>query len=83
MQVGMVNGMTIQITVRLPDEQVQYIDAQVAAGKATSRAAAIARALRNAEDEDDLRKIEAAGPDPDLDGLVEWAADNQAYPDVE
>jgi Arc/MetJ-type ribon-helix-helix transcriptional regulator len=79
----MIVGMTIQITVRLPDEQVRYIDQQVAAGTAKSRADAIARALRDAEDERDLRVVEAAGADPDLDGLTDWAASNQAYPDVD
>jgi Arc/MetJ-type ribon-helix-helix transcriptional regulator len=79
----MVDGMTIQITVRLPDEQVHYIDQQVAAGIAKSRADAIARALRDAQDERDLQVIEAAGPDPDLEGLVDWAADHQAYPSVD
>jgi len=76
-------GMTIKITVRLPDEQVRYIDQQVAAGIAKSRADAIARALRDAEDERDLRVIEAAGPDSDLEGLTDWAAENQAYPNVD
>ena len=76
-------GMTIKITVRLPDEQVRYIDQQVAAGIAKSREDAIARALRDAEDERDLRVIEAAGPDSDLEGLTDWAAENQAYPNVD
>ena len=75
--------MTIQITVRLPDEQVRYLDTEVAAGRAVSRAAAIARALRDAEDERDLRIVESAGPDRNLASLIEWAADNQAYPQVD
>jgi Arc/MetJ-type ribon-helix-helix transcriptional regulator len=75
--------MTIQITVRLPDEQVRYLDRQVAAGTARSRADAIARALRDAEDEQDLQVIEAAGPDPDLEGLTDWAAEHQAYPNID
>ena len=39
------NLMSKQITVRLPDEQVAFIDALVAAGDATSRADVVARAL--------------------------------------
>jgi hypothetical protein len=35
------------------------------------------------DDERDLRVIEAAGPDPDLEGLTEWAETHQAYPDVD
>jgi len=75
--------MTIQITIRLPDAQVRFVDQQVAAGQAKSRAEAISRALRDAEDERDLRVIEAAGPDRDLDELVDWAGANQAYPDID
>lgn len=37
--------MSKQITVRLPDEQVAFIDALVAAGDATSRADVVARAV--------------------------------------
>ena len=79
----MVGGMTIQITVRLPDDRVHYIDRLVAEGRAKSRAAALDRLIRDAQDERDLRIIEAAGPDPDLEGLLEWAEANQAYPDVD
>src|SRR5436309_312955 len=39
------SGMTIQIAVRLPDDIVDYVDQQVAAGAAASRAAVVARAL--------------------------------------
>lgn len=37
--------MTIQITVRLPDELVAFVDEEVSRGSATSRADAVAKAL--------------------------------------
>ena len=37
--------MTMQITVRLPDELVAFVDAEVARGSVTSRAEAVAGAL--------------------------------------
>ena len=37
--------MTTQITVRLPDDAVAFIDSQVALGAAASRAALVARAV--------------------------------------
>jgi Arc/MetJ-type ribon-helix-helix transcriptional regulator len=39
--------MTIQIAVRLPEEAVGFVDAQVAAGAAKSRADFIWRAIRH------------------------------------
>ncbi len=38
-------GMTVQIAVRLPNDLVTYVDRQVQSGLASSRAAAVARAL--------------------------------------
>lgn len=78
--------MSTQITVRLPDEQVGFLDAEVAEGRATSRAAAIAHALRREQRrrraEQDLRTVLDAGDDPDLLGLQEWAV-NRTYPDLD
>ena len=78
--------MTRQITVRLPDDQVDFLDAEVADGRATSRAAAIARALRREQRrhraELDLRTVLDAGDDPDLVALQDWAA-HRSYPDLE
>jgi len=37
--------MTTQITVRLPDELVDFLDSQVASGEATSRATLVAQAI--------------------------------------
>ncbi len=73
--------MTVQITVRIPDEQAAFVDRLVQEGKAPSRASAIAEALRHEQ-----RRLEqehdaaiyaslAGQPDPDdLDGLAAWAA---------
>ncbi|HZM67806.1 MAG TPA: ribbon-helix-helix domain-containing protein [Nakamurella sp.] len=84
---GILAGMSTQITVRLPDEQVNYLDAEVAAGHATSRAAAITKALRREQrikaDERDLRIIQAADRDPDQEALQTWADAHQAYPAVD
>ncbi len=72
--------MTIQITVRLPDDEVQFLDDQVAAGRATSRAAAVSAAVRRERrrlvairDLEILTAAEHADPD-DLDGLARHAA---------
>jgi len=83
--------MTTQITVRLPDEQVSYIDQLVQNGDATSRAAAISRALkreqRRRQAEQDVLKMIAAGPDPELDTpeMDQWRLDNasQAWKDLD
>ena len=78
--------MSKQITVRLPDEQVAYLDSEVAAGRAASRAAAVGRALRREQRrhraEQDLTAVLDAGADPDLDSLQDWAA-TRVYPDLD
>ena len=78
--------MTVQITVRLPDDQVDFLDAQVSSGQAVSRAAAIARALRREQRrsraEEDLQTVLGAGADPDLTALQDWAA-HRSYPDFD
>jgi len=64
--------MSTQIAVRLPDDQVAYIDAEIAAGRASSRADLIARLLvrerRRQRALDDVEKLKAAGlaGNPDL-----------------
>ncbi len=69
--------MTTQIAVRLPDDLARYIDAEIAAGTATSRAAVVIRALerdrRRQEAEHDAR-IYAAETSSDLDDLAAWAS---------
>ena len=70
--------MTTQIAVRLPDDLVAFVDGQVTAGTATSRAAVVARALererRRAAAERDAAIYAAGVPDDDLAGLASWAA---------
>jgi Arc/MetJ-type ribon-helix-helix transcriptional regulator len=64
--------MSTQIAIRLPDEQVAYIDSQVAAGRASSRADLIARLVvrerRRLRALDDIETLKAAGlaGNPDL-----------------
>ncbi len=64
--------MSTQIAVRLPDEQVAYIDSQVAAGRASSRADLIAKLIvrerRRQRALEDIETMKAAGyaGNPDL-----------------
>ena len=78
--------MSIQITVRLPEEQVTYLDLEVAEGRAPSRAAAIAQALRREQRrqraEVDLATMARAGEDPDLKELHDWAT-HRSYPNLD
>ncbi len=78
--------MSRQITVRLPDVQVDFLDTEVDAGRSTSRAAAISQALRREQRrrraEQDLRAVLDAGDDSDLIALQDWAA-NRSYPELD
>lgn len=78
--------MTTQITVRLPDDQVDFLDAEVDGGRAASRASAIAQALRREQRrrraEQDLIVLASAAEDSDLAGLHDWVA-RQAYPPLD
>jgi Arc/MetJ-type ribon-helix-helix transcriptional regulator len=69
--------MTIQITVRLPDELVAFVDAEVERGDATSRADAVAKALvrerRRRTALADVAILRSSPGDPDLDGMAEYA----------
>ncbi len=72
--------MSKQIAVRLPEDLVEYVDGQVRAGAATSRADAVARALarerRRTRAAQDLAILlaERDAEDPDrLDDLAEFA----------
>lgn len=72
-------GMSTQITVRLSDEMVIYLDRTVSSGQAPSRAAIVAQALerdrlRRAA-ERDAEILAAAGADSDMDALARFAAD--------
>jgi Arc/MetJ-type ribon-helix-helix transcriptional regulator len=72
------NGMSKQIAVRLPDELVDFVDGAVASGTARSRASVVTRALererRRAAAEKDAEILARSGPDPEMDGLAEYAA---------
>ena len=80
--------MTTQIAVRLPDAVVEFVDAQVRAGEARSRAAfvtsALEREMRRLLAEQDARILaahahaHAHAHDHDLDSFAQWSADNPA-----
>jgi Arc/MetJ-type ribon-helix-helix transcriptional regulator len=70
-----------QIAVRLPDEIASFVDAEVAAGHAPSRAAVVTRALERDRrrrlalaDVEILTSIGDAEDPDDLDGLAEYGA---------
>jgi Arc/MetJ-type ribon-helix-helix transcriptional regulator len=71
--------MSKQIAVRLPDDLVDFVDEIVQSGTERSRAAVVTRALererRRALAERDARILARIGPDPELAGLAEYAAD--------
>ncbi|MCY7341156.1 MAG: ribbon-helix-helix domain-containing protein [Pseudonocardia sp.] len=68
--------MTIQITVRLPDELVAFVDAQIERGAVSSRADAVAKALvrerRRQAALADVAILRREATDPDLDALAEY-----------
>jgi Arc/MetJ-type ribon-helix-helix transcriptional regulator len=69
--------MSKQITVRLPDEIVEFIDRLVDGHQASSRASVVARAMER-ERRRDLAARDAAilaehGDYPDLEGLASYA----------
>jgi Arc/MetJ-type ribon-helix-helix transcriptional regulator len=70
--------MTVQITVRLPDDLVAFVDAEVARGDVSSRADAVARALvrerRRRTALADVAILRGSPGDPELDGLAEYTA---------
>ncbi|MGA7688106.1 MAG: hypothetical protein WCA29_02610 [Jiangellales bacterium] len=70
--------MSTQIAVRLPDDLVAFVDGLVKTGDATSRAAAVARALeldrRRRTAERDASILARQGSDADLDNLARYAA---------
>jgi Arc/MetJ-type ribon-helix-helix transcriptional regulator len=68
--------MTIQITVRLPEETVAFLDRLVAEKKAASRAEIVVRALERERRREmaakDAAILAESGEDPDLVGLVRY-----------
>ena len=85
MHCGTLEGMSIQIAVRLPDEMVAFLDRAVATGKAPSRAALVAsaveREMRRLAAEQDAQILRTEGAADDLDELVEWTASHAAIED--
>lgn len=72
----MIRGMTVELAITLPDEQVTAAKAAVAAGRAASVSAYIAEALsrRSADDElvDRLVEMKAEHGEPTADDYA-WA----------
>jgi antitoxin MazE3 len=75
--------MSVQMTVRIPDNLAKYVDDHVESGDAASRAEMIARALdemmRREEREREMALVDELNARneslyPDLDGLAEWGA---------
>ena len=68
-------GMSKQIAVRLPEDIVDFVDALVSEGKASSRAAVVIRALererRRAVAALDVAILARPGDDTEMDSLAE------------
>lgn len=68
--------MSTQISIRLPEEMVAFLDKSVADGRAVSRAAlvgvALEREMRRQAAEDDAAILREQGPADELDALVTW-----------
>ena len=71
--------MSKQIAVRLPDDLVDFLDEVVGSGQAGSRAAVVTRALKRERRRmvamRDAQILAATGPDPELQGLADYAAE--------
>lgn len=71
-------GIAKQLTVRLRDDLVAFIDARVELGQASSRAAVIASAIEREQRREvsmrDADILAASADDDGLDGLVAFAA---------
>jgi Arc/MetJ-type ribon-helix-helix transcriptional regulator len=71
--------MTVQMTVRIPDELAEFVDQEVANG-AKSRADVIAHALRRElrrrQAQRDAEIYASMAADPDEKQWAEWAAGN-------
>lgn len=70
--------MSTQITVRLPESLVEYVDSVVGSGRALSRASVVTRALererRRTVAERDAAILAAEPPDRDMDALTDFVA---------
>ena len=76
--------MSKQIAVRLSDELVEFVDDVVGSGAERSRAAVVTRALererRRSVAARDAEILAWTGPDPELQGLAEYAAGQSPDP---
>jgi len=72
--------MTTQVTVRLDDANMDFIDQLVTERKVRSRADAVNRALnrerRRLAAERDAEIYSRTEPDPDMQAIAEWASAN-------
>ncbi|UUT36306.1 ribbon-helix-helix domain-containing protein [Microbacterium elymi] len=77
--------MSTQIAVRLPEAVVEFLDQQVADGRAPSRAAlvtsALEREMRRILAEHDVDILTRSGTSDDLDALVDWTVTHVAIED--
>jgi Arc/MetJ-type ribon-helix-helix transcriptional regulator len=85
MRWGILDCMSTQIAVRLPDQMVAFLDRSVANGKAASRAALVAsaveREMRRLAAEQDAQILRTQGAADDLDDLVEWTGTHAVVED--
>ena len=81
----MLECMSTQIAVRLPDEMVAFLDRIVANGVAPSRAAVVAsaveREMRRLAAEHDAQILRDRGAADDLDDLVAWTVTHAVIED--
>ena len=81
----MLDCVSTQIAVRLPDEMVAFLDRIVANGLAPSRAAVVAsaveREMRRLAAEHDAQILRGHGAADDLDDLVAWTVTHAVIED--
>ena len=72
--------MSTQISIRLPDEMVAFLDKAVAEGKAASRASlvgvALEREMRRQAADRDAEILRQQGSADELDALVTWTTNH-------
>lgn len=77
--------MTVQISLRLSDDLVEFLDRSVSTGIAGSRADLVSLALEREKRRQaalvDAAILNAKGPQDDLDSLVEWTAHHASLED--
>ena len=75
----------MQISLRLPDDLVEFLDRSVSTGAASSRADIVSVALEREKRRQaalaDAAIVNAEGPQDDLDSLVEWTAHHASFED--